>query len=107
MMQLYTWMHTGKTYLNSFKFLLQLLVLVDKDFPLILTHLHLRFPVCTQLVIGILRENDKAQDIRTHKYYATHMKHTAPVSKCTHKFPTAKEVTHESATFQFKCATNY
>jgi len=98
-------MHTGKTYLNSFKFLLQFLVLVDKLFSLVLTHLHLRFPICIQLVIGILRENDKAQDIRTHKYYATHVRHTAPVSKSTHKFPTAKEVTDESATFQFQCAT--
>ena len=107
MMLLYTWMHTGKTYLNSFKFLLQHLVLVDKDFPLLLTHLHLRFPICIQFVVGILREDDKAQDIRTHKYYTTHVRHTAPVSKCTQKFPTAKKVTDESATFHFQCATNY
>jgi len=86
-MLLYTWMHTDKTFLNSYKFLLQFLVFVDKDFPLVLTHLHLRFPICILLVVGILRESDNAQDIRTHK------------------FPTAKEVTDESATFQFQCAT--
>ena len=61
--------------------------------------------MCILLVAGILRESDKAQDIRTHKYYATHVRHTAPVSKSTYKFPTAKEVTDESATFQFQCAT--
>jgi hypothetical protein len=106
MMLLYTWTHIGKTYLNCFKFLLQFLVLVDKDVPLVLIQLHLRFPIRIQLVVGILRENNKAQDIRTHKYYATRVRHTAPVSKCTHKFPTPKEVTDESATFQFKCPSN-
>ena len=83
MMLLYTWMQTGKTYLNSFKFLLRFLVLVDKDFPLVLTHLHLRFPICIQLVVGILRENDKAQDIRTHKYYTTHVRHSSSNKKYT------------------------
>jgi hypothetical protein len=81
MMLMCTSMHIGNTYLNCFKFLLQLLVLVDKDFPLILIHLHLRLPICIQLVTGILRENDKAQDIRTHKYYATQLQYQIPNCK--------------------------
>ena len=92
-------MHIGKTYLNCFKFLLQLPFLVDRNFLLLLTNLHLGLPIFIQLVVGILRENDKPQDIRTHKYHATCVRHTAPVSKCTHKFPTVKEVTDEYATF--------
>jgi len=81
-------MHIGKTYINCFKLLLQLLVLADKDFPLVLIHLRLRFPIYIQLVVGILRQNDKEQNIRTRKYYATRVRHTAPVSQCAHKFPT-------------------
>jgi hypothetical protein len=52
-------MHIGTTYVNCFKFLLQLLFLVDRNFLLLLTELHLGFPVFIQLVVGILRKNDK------------------------------------------------
>ena len=106
-MLLYIWMHIGKTYFNCFKFLLQLLFLVDRNFFLLLINLPLGFPICFQLDVCILRENDEPQDIRTHTYHATCVRHTAPVSKCTHKFPTVKEVTDKSTTLQFECATNY
>jgi hypothetical protein len=78
-------------YLNHFQLLLKLLVLDDKDFILFLTILHLRLPIFIQVLVGNLKKDDKTQDIRTHKYHATCMRHTATILKCTQKFQTVKE----------------
>lgn len=63
---MYTWMYAGNTYLNSFQFLLQLLVLVKMNFPLFLTNFRLALPTFMQVVAGNLKKDDKSQDIRTH-----------------------------------------
>jgi len=57
-------MYVGITYLNCFQLLLQLLVLVEKNFPLFLTNL-LALQIFMQVVVGILKKDDKPEDIRT------------------------------------------
>jgi len=87
----YSWMYVGNTYRNCLQFLLQFLFLIKKNFLLFFISLHPGLPVFIEIVVSTLKKDDKPQDIRTHKYYATCVRHTAPVSKCTHKFPTIKE----------------
>jgi hypothetical protein len=58
-------MYVGITYLNCFQLLLQLLVLVEKNFPLFLTNLLLALQIFMQVVVGILKKDDKPEDIRT------------------------------------------
>ena len=91
MMVQYTWIYVGNTYLNCLQFLLQFFFLIKKNIFLFFTGLHPGFPILIQVVVSTLKKDNKPQDIRTHKYHATCVRHTAPVSKCTHKFPTIKE----------------
>ena len=66
----YTWMYVGNTYINYLQFLLQFLFLVKKYFLLFFTSLHQGLPVIIQIVVSILKKEDKPQDIRSHKYHA-------------------------------------
>jgi hypothetical protein len=70
---------------------LQLLFLVKKNCLFFFIRLHPGLPVFVEIVVSTLKKDDKPQDIRTYKYYATCVRNTAPVLKYTHKLATIKE----------------